>query len=164
MTLLRFATDLETLAIALEREASVADCRRIAWLIGQICDVYGDADASARVEVRHVLARHPLLRVLFADEMVRAAAALERDPSPWHLRHGLMAAVLADGAPDERTWSARLGGLARTPALPRGVVDTLWDEAGAHTSSATACRVLQEEDRRRRGAPTMSRRAALRPA
>lgn len=164
MTLLRFSTDLESLAIALEGEASVADHRRVIWLIGRICDAYGDAEANAQAELRHVLARHAVLRALFSYEIERAAAALERDPSPWHLRHGLVAAVLADGAPGERLWAARLSGLSRTPALPRAVVDTLWDEACAATVSGSARRLLQKEDRRRRGAAVVSRRDAVRPA
>lgn len=163
MTLLRFSTDLEALAIALQRGTSVADRRRVVWLIGRICDAYSDADANAQAELRHVLARHAVLRALFCDEVVRAAGALERDPSPWHLRHGLVAAVLGDGAPGERVWTARLSGLSRTPTLAQGVVDTLWDEACAAASSGSTRRLLQKEDRRRRRAAVVPRRAAVRP-
>lgn len=62
MTLLRFSTDLEIPAIALEGEASVADHRRVVWLIGRICDAYGDAEANAQAELRHGSRREMRLR------------------------------------------------------------------------------------------------------
>lgn len=149
----RFSLDLETVAIGLERDSSAAARRRAAWLVTQIADVFPDSTLEAQRELRHVLARHPIARELFCDEITRATALLERDATPRHLRRALVAATLADRAPDEHTWTMRVRALAAARTeVAAAVVDVFWDEACERPASDTVRRLLREENERRRGA------------
>lgn len=148
--LVRFAIELETTAVDLEGDATHNERRRAGWLVAQVCDLYSDSAEEARAEVRRVLLRRELLRVLFCSEIARAAAELGRDPSPRRLRSGLVAAVLADRRPDERVWDIRLQALSAVRGIPSVVVDGLWQEACDLATQPETRRALHAVDQLRR--------------